>query len=225
MISGHIKLFCREDISKIENYDKAISDNTQIWHCHHRRETIYTRQELIEIGEYYHRPACELIFLTREEHSRLHANGNKYALGYRHTEEARRRMSVSAKVRIRKPMSESTKLKLSKRCTGKKRSQETIEKIRSIVRGRKLGENAKKNMREAKKGCSFWYNNGEIQIRACECPEGFVKGRLNNLGTRWYNNGIVELYDKVCPEGFVPGRLKKKIKNFRKVPKFLMRKW
>ena len=32
------KRFCREDISLIENYDKAINDATGVWHCHHRRE-------------------------------------------------------------------------------------------------------------------------------------------------------------------------------------------
>ena len=34
----NVKRFCREDISKIENYDKAINDKTQTWHCHHRLE-------------------------------------------------------------------------------------------------------------------------------------------------------------------------------------------
>ena len=31
------KSYCKDDISLIENYDKAIADNTQVWHCHHRR--------------------------------------------------------------------------------------------------------------------------------------------------------------------------------------------
>ena len=30
--------YCGEDISKIENYDKAIADTTQMWICHHRLE-------------------------------------------------------------------------------------------------------------------------------------------------------------------------------------------
>ena len=30
--------YCRGDISKIENYDKAIADTKTVWHCHHRRE-------------------------------------------------------------------------------------------------------------------------------------------------------------------------------------------
>lgn len=31
------KHFCREgELTKIENYDKAIADETQTWECHHR---------------------------------------------------------------------------------------------------------------------------------------------------------------------------------------------
>ena len=73
------KLFCKDDISKIENYEKAINDNNQIWVCHHRKETdegLYMRQ-LIELDLYYNRPASELIFLTKSEHRKLH-NSVKY---------------------------------------------------------------------------------------------------------------------------------------------------
>ena len=67
---------------KIENYQKAVEDDTQIWHCHHRLE-IYdengkerflqkSRDELIAENRYYNRPASELIFLTKSEHMRLH---------------------------------------------------------------------------------------------------------------------------------------------------------
>ena len=69
------KSYCKEDISLIENYDKAIADKRWVWHCHHRRETIFSKSDLIEIGEYYNRPACELIFLTKSEHMRLHKIG------------------------------------------------------------------------------------------------------------------------------------------------------
>ena len=38
MISNkHVKLFCK-DFTQIENYNLAISDTTQIWNCHHRKE-------------------------------------------------------------------------------------------------------------------------------------------------------------------------------------------
>ena len=60
----NVKKYCCQDQSLIENYNIAIADNTQMFECHHRRETIYSRKDLIEIGEYYNRPAIELIFLT-----------------------------------------------------------------------------------------------------------------------------------------------------------------
>lgn len=72
--------FCKEDISKIENYEQAKNDNTQSWDCHHRTEIWWncTSQELIDNECYYHRPAKELIFLTHVEHSKLHNNLVKY---------------------------------------------------------------------------------------------------------------------------------------------------
>ena len=94
------KMFCKEDISKIENYDKAISDSTQIWHCHHRDEVkvlpsgmtvLCSRQDLIDNEHYYNCPANELIFLTNAEHIRLHRNGLKLS------EEWRRKISDSHK--------------------------------------------------------------------------------------------------------------------------------
>ena len=61
----------------IESYDKAITDTTQVWNCHHRLETHtsdgerrlvdISRAELIALGMYYDRPPEELIFLTKKE--------------------------------------------------------------------------------------------------------------------------------------------------------------
>ena len=62
------KKYCCEDLSLIENYELAINDTTQTWHCHHRRESIYSAKDLIEIGEYWKRSAAELIFLAPTEH-------------------------------------------------------------------------------------------------------------------------------------------------------------
>ena len=80
--------YCKDDdISLIENYDKAIADTTQTWICHHRDEVkvlpsgikVYRSvDDLIENGRYYHCPANELIFLTKEEHNKLHFNDKKH---------------------------------------------------------------------------------------------------------------------------------------------------
>lgn len=119
----NVKQYCKGDISKIENYDKAIADKTQTWDLHHRRETIYSRKDLIEIGEYYNRPAIELIFLTPFEHKSLHHKGKKHLKGKKFSEETKRKMSESFKGEKNgfygKKHSEETKQKMSESCKGK----------------------------------------------------------------------------------------------------------
>lgn len=77
-----IKKYCSEDISKIENYDKAIADKRITWHCHHRLEVtpheIRLKEQLKSDGLYYNRPASELIFLTPREHNCIHGNPTGY---------------------------------------------------------------------------------------------------------------------------------------------------
>ena len=113
----NVKNFCKDDFSLIENYDKAIADNTQTWECHHRRETVLSRKDLIEIGEYYNRPACELIFLTPLEHNRLHH------LGKHHSAETRKKMSEAQK---------------GEKCYifGKHHSAETLQKMSEANKGK-----------------------------------------------------------------------------------------
>lgn len=122
------KKFCGEDISLIENYDKAIADTTQVWHCHHIWETMlgYSREELKEMDEYYGIPAINLIFLTPGEHMRLHSKGNKYAVGKG------------------TPCSEERKEFLRKLNTGRKRTEGSKEKNRIAHLGRKQSEETKK---------------------------------------------------------------------------------
>ena len=85
--------YCKEGISKIKNYEQAVNDTTQVWDCHHMTETWWncTAKELMDNECYYHRKACELIFLTHAEHTRLHRKGNK------HSEETRRKIGEARK--------------------------------------------------------------------------------------------------------------------------------
>ena len=39
MIGDHIKKYCKDNISKIENYEKAIASKIT-WHCHHMAEIL-----------------------------------------------------------------------------------------------------------------------------------------------------------------------------------------
>lgn len=107
--------FCNEDISLIENYDNAINDKTQTWHCHHRKETdeCISGTELKELDLYFNRPAKELIFLTPFEHISLH---HKHKLK---SDEHKKKISESLKG---KKASEETKKKQSESSKGEKNS-------------------------------------------------------------------------------------------------------
>lgn len=92
------KRYCCEDLSLIENYDKASKDLIEKWDLHHRMEEEgYSVKELIDKGMYYKRPASELKFLTHKEHMSLHKKGNNYMLGKKHSEEAKKKMSEAHK--------------------------------------------------------------------------------------------------------------------------------
>ena len=163
--------YCK-DYKNIENYDKAAADDFKGWHCHHRLETHtpdgerravdIPQAELKSSGMYYNRPASELIFLTTREH-------NAFKKG--------------------KPGPSKGKPAWNK---GKKGiySEETIKRMSEAKKGRQLrlgckhSEETTKKLSEAKKGKNnpafgmHWYHNDVENIRAKECPEGFIPGRL-----------------------------------------------
>lgn len=117
------KRYCRDDISKIENYELAVSDPNETWALHHRDEVktlpsgitvIRKLSDLKEAGRYYACPSNELIFLTKYEHGRVHGKnkteegkrklsesmkGNQNRKGRRHSEETRKKISEAAKGR------------------------------------------------------------------------------------------------------------------------------
>ena len=96
MIAKDIEKFCKE-YCKIENYEKAINDNSQIWICHHRLEImpfsgkIMNYKYLIEQDMYYNRLPEELIFVTMAEHNKIH----RRFLGRHHTLETKEQMRNS----------------------------------------------------------------------------------------------------------------------------------
>ena len=147
-----VRKYCKEDISKIKNYDKAIADTTQVWHCHHMTETWWhcSKQDLIENECYYHRKACELIFLTPEEHKRLHMKGVTLS------DETRRKMSESKKGRI---FSEEHRRKLSESHKGHTVSDETRKKMSEAKKGenhplygKHFSEETRRKISETNKG-------------------------------------------------------------------------
>ena len=73
--------FCTNN-EKIENYKKAYADNFVNWERHHRLETHtsegkkrlvqLTPEELKALDVYYNRPPEEMIYLTVQQHRKLH---------------------------------------------------------------------------------------------------------------------------------------------------------
>lgn len=66
-----------------------------------------------------------------------------------HSEETKRKISLSQKGTTRGPLSEETKRKISQSGTGIKRSEETKQKIRNANLGKKRSEAARQAMRNA----------------------------------------------------------------------------
>lgn len=103
---------CKDDISIIENYDKAIADN-KMWVCHHKAGILpcgrFSRKDLKKFNLYWHRPANELIFLTKSEHISIHFKGCKLK------QKTRSRISEALKNQVQ---TEETKAKRSKSLTG-----------------------------------------------------------------------------------------------------------
>ena len=138
------KCFCRHP-ELIENYDKAIADNTQTWDCHHRLESCFTQKFLKDMGLYYDVEPEALIFLTKAEHRKI--------------DSFCKRVSEAKKGKLR---SEETKRKISEALKGKKHSEETKRKISEANKGERnpnygkkgkpLSEEAKRKLSEAYKG-------------------------------------------------------------------------
>ena len=190
MISeNQVKKYCREDISLIENYDKAINDKTQTWDCHHRKESQYSVDELVDIGEYYNRPACELILLTKSEHMRLHHLGKEVSA------ETRQKLSEK-KNGENNPM------------FGKHHSAEARKKMSKSKKGKHPSEESRKKLSEKKNGENNpmfgKHHSTETRKKIAEAKKGKPSGIK---GTNWYNNGVKSIRAKTCPDGFVPGRI------------------
>ena len=151
----YARSFCKDDISKIENYEQALNDNTQTWHCHHRLELTvngefaHTRGELIRANMYYARPYYELIFLTRNDHAALHSTKNALS------DARRKKLSDSHKGKtthmLGKTHTSETKQKISAKLKGSSVSAETKQKISTTLKGRKRPDAVRQKIAETLK--------------------------------------------------------------------------
>lgn len=122
-----VKKFCK-DYTRIENYEEAVNDNTQMWDCHHILGEILSREQLKDHDFYYDVPSCMLKFVTRAEHTHLHKKGKH------RSDETRKKIS---KARKGLTFSEEHRRKLSEAKKGKHRSEETRIKISEAMRRKK----------------------------------------------------------------------------------------
>lgn len=154
--------------------------------------------------------------------------------GYKHTEEAKQKLSIM-RLGEKNPMfgkpapnKGHQRPGIGGRKKGTKWSAEERKKqeeIRSkpgyydynkdLSRREKISSAHKGKVGSAKN--KFWFNNGVTETYATECPIGFNKGRLpkKQIGKRglfWYNNGIInrQFKENNQLEGFVRGRIIKK---------------
>ena len=145
--------FCCEDIRLIENYALAIADTTQTWFCHHILGEQYSRKYLIDNNLYENRPACELRFMTKAEHSALHNTLNKKGV----------------------PLSEANKKAISDALKGVPKSEEHKQKLsKKILQFTKSGEFVKEwqSMNEVERVLGIQHSN------ICAC----CKGKLPSAG-------------------------------------------
>lgn len=183
MISRKIEKICK-DFTKIENYEKAIADDSR-WECHHRLETHFSdgtprpanakllREELVALGMYWDRPPEELIFLSKSEHVSWHASGYNYCKG-RH-------------------LSEDHKQKISEGNKGKQRTSEQRERYSAAAKKRGISPETRAKMVANR----HWQPTAEYR-------NAISKAFKNR---KWWNNGVINRREFECPEGFVPGRL------------------
>ena len=147
-----------------------------------KKAVIYATDETIEqIAKDYEEAMKE----AAEASSKV-MKGNKYALGYHHSEEALRKMREVRKGNkhaLGCKRSEEAKKKLreinkgNKRALGYHHTEEAKKKIKEVHKGKPLSAEHKNKLSEAKKGMRF-FNNGEKCVRAKECPPGFTPGRI-----------------------------------------------
>ena len=155
--------YCRDDLSKIENYEKAIADTTQTWVIHHRLELTLdgefalTSEQLMMHDMYYNRPYYEFIFLTPAEHRRLHMKGENNPFYGKHLSEEHRRKMSEAKKGEKHPFygkhhTEENRLKMSESHQGKHHTDDTRKKMSESHKGKKFSEETRRKMSESRKG-------------------------------------------------------------------------
>lgn len=154
--------------------------------------------------------------------------------GYKHTDDAKRRLS-EMRMGDKNPMYGKPSPNRNKKRPGvggrkkgtkwsdeERKTQEAIRSVPGYYDFNKNPERNKKisNSRKGQRGSASgktWFNNGIVETYCVECPVGYSKGRLpkqqtNKRGLLWYNNGEVnrQFKEDQQDKGFTRGRIIKK---------------
>ena len=105
----------------------------------------------------------------------------------------------------------------------KKKITENLNKVRSIALQKAV---------ESHKG-KHWFNNGKENVLAFECPNGFLKGKIQKeldeaikakvklaqsnfgKGKHWFNNGKENFFGFDCPDGVALKIFRRRSRNSR----------
>ena len=187
--------FCKDDISKIENYDKAVNDPIQTWEIHHRLELTMdgefalSRDQLKMHDMYYNRPYYELIFLTPTEHRRLHMEGKNHPFYGKHrSEETRRKLAESKKC---KSLSEEHRRKIS----------ESLKGENNPFYGKHHTEESRRKMSEAKKGENHplfgQHHSDDTRRKMSEAQKGIKHGHMSEEHRRKISEAVKRRFAEV----------------------------
>ena len=116
------------------------------------------------------------------------------------TEETKKKISEANKG---KKMSDATKEKLRKANLGKFVSEETKSKIRAARAKQVFSEESLKKLKESQR--KYWDSPEGFEMKRRISEQS--KNRKMPKGLHWYNDGRTCVKAKECPEGFVPGRI------------------
>ena len=193
------KKYCSEDLSLIENYDKAIADTTQTWDCHHREEILpcgkFSHNYLKKFGLYFNRPASELIFLTPTAHRQLHQNGV--------------------------PLSEVRKKAISDALKGIPKSEAHKKAISDSKNGIPLSEDHKKAISDAKKGVP---KSEEHKKALSEALKGVPRGPLSEDHKKAISDALKGIPKSEAHKKAIAEAQSKKIMQLTKSGEFI-REW
>lgn len=140
------------NIEKIENYELAKADNFKNWVIHHRLETHDSSGNLRKVELTSNELIALDMYFYRPENELIFLTKSEHRA-------------------LHNSVEKKGKPSYNK---GKKMPNDFGEKISKAKKGKALKNTSKMNKANIGK---HWYTNGQTNVRAFECPDGFKLGR------------------------------------------------